>query len=262
MDPLIERVVRRFLAAVVVPFKPKPTGPHETIGGRKYVLSTDGGPLGDQEDPAWAGDARIMNLGRPENKWRFLWVYDVDRKYVAMWRVTDGNDKEGGSDRHYSLKIVQLEKKGQLNRVTHQEFEAIEKEMHHREHQQIEALKKSIADSETDYQKTINRLAQEFFEKEVAPKIERAVEGVKAGAIPLGFEPFGQGVHDEQAKLRQQLSYTVGQLLRRELHHEKVEAYIRHHGVDPNDPNEDNQAVQWAIQDIQEEAYERFLPPR
>lgn len=266
MDPLVERVLARW-AAVVVPFRPGV--PTETIGGRRYVLSTDGGPLGDSEDPGSGllgpeqpGGARHIHTPAHSTKWRFLWVYDTERHYVAMWRVSDGNEKEGGSDGHYGPKIVQLEKKGQLNRCTHQEFEAVEHEMRQREHALLQSLKAAIDLQKTDYQRQIDRLAREFFEKTVAPKLQRAVEGVKAGAIPLGFSPAGPALHDPQAKLRQALSFTVGQILRRDLSEDKVDAYVRHHGINPDDPAVDGQAIYWAVGDIQEEAYERFLPAR
>jgi hypothetical protein len=259
---LAARVVARY-AGVVVPLRPKPGVHLETIAGRKYVLSTDGGPLGDHaEAPEWAGDARIVDLGRPENKWRFLWVYDLDRKQVAMWRVTDGNNKEWGADSHYTTKIVQLDRKGQLNRVSRTEFDAIEREMIRREDAHIRNIEESIEESKSEYQRQIDKYALEYFERIVAPKIQRAVNGVMAGAIPLGFEPEGPGVDDERARTRQMCAYVVGQILKHELSEDKVASYIRHHGVDPYDPNEDSQAVYWALGDLRDEAYKRFLPER
>lgn len=261
MDSLGPRIVRRFLAGDVVPFKPKPGAPVEVIRGRKYVLSTDGGPLGDQDEPGWlggGGGARVIETPRSGSKWRFLWAYDTEKKYVAMWRVTDGNEKEGGSDKHYAAKIVQLEKKGQLNRVTHSEFVTIEREMRRREDAVMDALEIAIEQTKTDFQRTVDKLAQDYFEKNVAPKIDQAVKGVQEGAIPLGFEPFGPGVKDEAIRLRQAITYTISQILKRDLSEAKVEQYVKQRGVDLSQG--DSQAVYWAVGDLRDMAYERFAP--
>ena len=208
------------------------------------------------------GGARLIAPPSSANKWRYLWVYDEDTKILAMYRVSDGSEKVYGSDKHFAGKIPRLEAKGQLNRVNHSEFEAVEHEMRRREHEVLKSLQESIEQSKSDFQRTIDRLSHEYFEKMVVPKLERAIEGIRKGAVPLGFKPFGPGEHDEKERERQAIVHIVGQVFRQELTEPKIEAYVKHHGVDPLDPNEDSQAIYWTIGDLQDEAYERFLPPR
>ena len=261
MDPRALQIAARF-AAAVIPFKPKPHGPTETIGGKKYVLSTDGGPLGDAEDPAFFGDnggGKFIDVPRPENKWRFLWVFDTDKKFVAMWRVTDGNEKSAGPASSYMAKVVHLEKKGQLNRVTHAEFQVIEREMRKREADHIKKLQEFVEENKDDLTKRADQLAKDYFEKHVAPLIERALDAVKKGAIPLGYKPAAPDLSDVQ-KTRGLYVHVMSALFKRELTEPKVEAYLKQHGVDPKAL--DIQAVQWAIDDIIDAAYEKYLPAR
>lgn len=263
---LVERVARRFVAGDVVPFKAKPGVPTEVIGGRKYVLSSDGGPLGDQVEgtPGWfgggepsEGGARLVpNLQPIENKWRFLWAYDTDRKYVGMWRVTDGNEKEGGSDKHYGAKIVALEKKGQLNRVTRAEFDVIEREMRKREHEQLESLKEWVERDKTDYQRAVDKIARDLYEKVAVPKIKRAIADIQGGAIPLGFK---SNPHVPRPPEHQMTVHVVGQVMAREVSEEKILDAIRHAGYDPDAPGHDIQAAYWAAGDLRDEAYEAFV---
>lgn len=261
MTTLPERILTRY-AAVVVPFKPRPGVPVEVIGGRRYVLSTDGGPLGDSEDPTsgWLGDARLIQTPPHSNKWRFLWIYDTEKKFVSMFRVADGNEKVSGAATHFTAQILRLEKKGQLNRVTHLEFQVVEREMLRRQ-ERVEADIQQIIDAhKTEYQRKIDKFSAEYFEKVVVPRIERALNGIQQGAIPFGFQPFGHNVPDDME--RQKATYVIGQVLRQELTEPKLGAYLAHHGINPNDPNEDSQAVYWAIGDLQDLAYTRFMPSR
>ena len=267
MSTLNDRVTRRFLshhtAGVVVPFKPKPGVPVEVIHGRKYALSTDGGPLGDEDEPGsglFGDHPNLIQTPRQGSKWRFLWLYDVDKHFVSMWRVSDGNEKAAGSDRHFGLKINQLEKKGQLNRVTHQEYQAVEQEMRKREDVLMSQLEESIEEYKSDFQRKVDFFAQQYFEKNVRPQLERAVQGVKDGAIPLGFVAAGPGLTDPKVKLQQALGYTVGQMLSRLLSEEKVAQYCKQQGVDLDDPDADQQAVYWAVGDLSDHAYKLFTP--
>ena len=132
MDAIIARVLQRY--SEVVPFRPRPpSGPTTEIGGKKYVL-TDYSPFGGNElSDGGEGHARLIEVPSSGSKFKYLWAYDTDRKLVAAWRVTDGNEKAYGSAQQEMHHVVHLEKHGQLNRVTSGEFSHIEAEMRHRE---------------------------------------------------------------------------------------------------------------------------------
>lgn len=261
MDSLLDRVMRRFEAGPVVPFKPRPGVPTLTVGGRKYVLSTDGGPLGDREDDedmpeVGEGGARIIRTPQG-TKWRYLWAYDTDHQVVAMWRATDGNEKVYGSARSEMAKILQLDKKGQLNRVTTAEFRKIEAHMRDLEQDTLESLRKIVEDAKGERERAIDKHVGALFEK-LRPNLERELDAVRKGAIPLGFKPFSPENVERQA-----MTFVIGQFFRRNLDTEKVMRLIT-----PKIPSLDTeqagqyQDVQWAIQDVQDAAYDRYLPPR
>jgi hypothetical protein len=264
--PLSDRVVRRFLAGVVVPFKPKPGVPVLAIGGRKYALSTDGGPLGDREDDedvGWFGDtgARIIRPPPGTNKWRYLWAYDTNRQMLTMWRVSDGSEKLHDSAHSQQGRIVALEKKGQLNRVTSAEYTAIEKEMRRREDDTMQAMKESLAAAKTDAQKRLDVLVAQYYDEQILPRLTRALDAVHAGVVPLGFKPFGDAADGDPASLlRQRCTYVMGQVFQREMTVERVEEWLTEQDfpfslVDPQD-------IDWAIDDVQDAAYTDLLPPR
>lgn len=266
---IVARMVAK-VAGPVVPFKPKPGVPTELIAGRKYVLSTDGGPLGDREDDAdhgWGGrsdgqpgdGARMIVTPQSGPKHRYLWAYDTDKQYLAMWRVTDGNEKFGGRASTEQARIVKLEKKGQLNRVTHDEFRKIEKEMRDRENDQLNALKKYIEDNKSDDAKKLDDLVREFYEKHVEGKLQRALDAAERGAVPIGFKPFGPGETDPEWRKRQVASHVLGAMWRKEMSLDKVEDFLRANGVDVEAAGQD---VDWAIQDLFETAAEKLLPAR
>lgn len=268
-DALLARNVLVRYAGAVVPFKPKTGVPYETIAGRRYVLSTDGGPLGDRDDPndmGWmgrsdgeGGGARIIDVPQTGSKFKYLWAYDTDKQYVAMWRVTDGNEKFGGRASSEQARIVRLDKKGQLNRVTHEEFRKIEMEMRKREDDTMRALQKSIEDNKDEATKLVDQYVREFFDKYVESKLNRALDAVERGATPMGFKPFGPGESDPEWRKRQMASHVLGQIFQREMTLDKVEEYLRGRGIDVEAAG---QWVNWAIDDVRDAAAEKFLPPR
>lgn len=268
-DPFANDNMVAKVAGPVVPFKPKPGVPTELIAGRKYVLSTDGGPLGDREDDkdhGWggygdgeSGGARMIITPQTGPKFRYLWAYDVERQYLGMWRVTDGNEKFAGSARSETARIVKLEKKGQLNRVTHEEFRKVEREMRDRENDALNSLKKYIEDNKSDNAKKLDELVREFYEKHVEDKLQRALDAAERGAVPIGFKPFGPGETDPEWRKRQVASHVLGQVWRKEMALDKVEDYLRANGVDVEAAGQD---VDWAIQDLFETAAEKLLPER
>lgn len=215
------------------------------------------------EDGGWWGDgapggARIIQTPPHPHKWRFLWVYDVDKHHVSAWRVTDGNEKEAGSDSHYGARIVVLEKKGQINRVTHAEFQVVEREMRRREDDVMRSLMETVESNKTDYQRRVDQLAHELYVKHAVPLIERAIADIRAGVTPIGFKPFGPNVPDRVE--RQMITHVVGQIVRRYVSETALTAYLRQRGIDPNAPGLDNQALHWATGDVLDAAYAQFVP--
>jgi len=252
-------------AGNIVPFRPKPGVPTLGIGSRKYVLSTDGGPLGDREDDDYMEDspfgARIIRPDPTANKWRYLWAYNTDHQTLTMWRVSDGNEKVHDSARSQQARIFSLEKRGQLNRVTQEEFRQIEAEMDRRMAAQMRAMKDYLDASKDEAAREIDQLVQDFYGRHVLPKLQRGLSDVRRGVIPLGFQPFGPALDgDPDWLLRQMSSYVLGQVFRREMDIDKVEAFLKTRSFDLN--RVDPQTVQWAIDEVRDNAVDELLPDR
>jgi hypothetical protein len=263
MDPLAQRVAAKFAAANVVQLRPRQSGPKVEIVGRHYVLSTDSGPLmGDlAEDmtPPEEGGARLIAPPAHANKWRYLWAYDTENQVLAMWRASDGDEKVFDNAKHQGSQIIRLEKKGQLNRVTSAEFRAIDGHMHRRTQDTIDELKRVVQENKGDAERTVDLLAHNFFEKNVAHHIERAISNIERGATPIGFKPYDPKA-DAVSLKRQACSFVIGQIFKKEMTEAHLEAYLRQHKFDLDSVH--NQVLEWALGDIRDEAYERFLPPR
>jgi hypothetical protein len=248
------------LAGDVIPFGGKHVkNPHVIkIHGEKYFLSDDGGPLGTAEEQAeWAGDARII-MGPGAGKFKYLWVHDTDRQLVVMWRAHDGNEKLSDRASGMTHKLVQLGKKSQLNRVDHGTFVVIERAMAEAARENEDALRQYISEIESDFQKSVNELTQQYFDQYVRPDVERAISAVQSGAVPLGFKPFG----NPEDRERQMTTKVISDVMARNFSEKLVEQYVRDQGVDLDAPNADNQAVQWAVGDVHDAVYREYLPDR
>jgi hypothetical protein len=260
-EPLVHRIAVRF-AAEVLELQPRAvSGPKLNIGGKHYVLSTDGGPLAndltEMLTPQEGGPRFIQTPGG--NKWRYLWAYDAENDTVVMYRVSDGDEKLYDTGKHAGLYLVRLAKKGQLNRVTPQEFKAIDAFMRKRSHETLEELKAIVEKNKTTNEHELDDLVRKFFEKHVVPHIERGIADANRGAVPIGFksyDPEGKHVSVE----RQRAVFIVTQTMKREMAEPKVEAWLRQHRFDID--SVDTQSLEWALQEMHEEAYERFLPSR
>lgn len=255
---IIRRVAARYLeAGPVVPFTPKVRIPTVTVAGKKYALSTDGGPLGDREDDDLEESplgARVIRVPAG-NKWKYLWVYDTDKRILAMWRVSDGNEKLQGSANTYQHYIFRLEKKGQLNRVSNAEYRKIDTLMQRQADQVQDAMLREVEEGKSGEIREVDLLVREFFDKYVASKIQAALRGIAQGATPLGFKPFG----DPEDLLRQKSSFIFGQIVQREMSIPKVVDYLRDKGVDVE---EAGQWIDFAVQDVIEIEQDRLLPTR
>lgn len=261
MDPLAPRVAARF-AGEVHQLRPRQSGPKIEIGGKHYVLSTDSGPLaGDLADerPPAEGGARLISPPAHANKWRYLWAYNLDDQIVCMWRISDGDEKVYENAKHAGAQVMKLDKKGQLNRVEAAGFRSIETHMHRKTQETIEELKRVVENNKSEGERTLDALVHEYFAKHVAHHIERALADVQKGATPIGFKPYdpkGQNVSIQ----RQASVFVIGRIIKRELTEPKIEAYLRQHKFDMDSIH--NQSIEWAIGDVQDEAFEKYLPPR
>jgi hypothetical protein len=258
MDPLAMRVAARY-AGEVVQLRPHQSGPKIEIAGKHYALSTDSGPLmGDLMErlaPA-EGGPRIIEPPEGGNKWKFLWAYDTDAQVLAMWRVSDGDEKFWDNAKAHAAHIVKLDKRGQLNRVDSSAMRQIESFMHHRMHETIEDLQRAVEEYKSDADKLLDKHVREFFATHVKHHVEAAVAKVMHGAIPIGFKAF-----DPKGNVqRQAASFVIGQVLKRDMSEEKVEAYLHQHGFDMK--SVDPQALEWALADQRDKVFEEFLPPR
>lgn len=254
IDRIARRVLERFLrAANVVNFP----GRHLiTIAGRKYVLS-DYSAMGGPEDlEQLQGGARVIVGPLHGSKWKYLWVYDTERQIVAMWRVTDGNEKYWGSARSAGPLIAKLEKKRHLNRIEHDEFLKIKREMDKRADDNERAMLQTIRDNESEFDKRVNQLVEQYFDRKVRPEIERVVSSIHGGVTPLGFRPYSPDNLE-----RQKTVHVMGQVFERVFSFELLEKYLDEQGISLNSPSEVQQ-VDWARSEIMQRAYDEFLPPR
>lgn len=242
-------------AGSVLPFKTPPKRHTITIKGRKYVLSDwPGSFLGsmseelsrDPEGP------RLIQGPEPSRPFRFLWVYDTDKQTLGMWRVTDGNEKAFGLVRSYTSDILRLDRKGEINRVSYAEMRGIEQAMRRKEQAHVRMLSKWVKEIETDYQKTVNRVALELFNKAYRPRIEKRIQEVRSGISPFGFKSNPRLEEHGETRERQAVSWVVGEGLK-SFTPEVVEDYLRQKGIDPDAPGRDTQAAYWAVGDIHQD---------
>lgn len=235
-------------AGQVVQFTPRaPKNTHTMlIAGVKYVLSTYWpGVMGDisEEPPETEGGARVIRQ-EGMDPWKYLWAYDTDKQILAMWRVSDGNNKEWGNARTASRTIIALEKKGQLNRVDNAQFRRIEAEMSKLERESEASLEKWVDELKDDFQRRVDTLVREYFDKTVRPVMDRAVASVNAGAVPIGFKATEGGFPVD----RQMKSFVTSNIYNNLFNLDKIDAYVQTHGVDLG--SGDSQATQWAQGDV------------
>jgi hypothetical protein len=257
VDDLGKEVAQRW-AAKIIPFEGKPKGPTLAIGGIKYALSTySGGLIGDLEnhgtqDPK--GEGAKLILGPMSNKWKYLWVLNVDRKVLCMWRASDGNEKHYGSSYDDGVLIAKLDQKKQLNRVSDEQFLRIEVYMEEQARDNLVALRKYVENNESDYQKQVNSLSWEYYRKRIEPTLSRKIEEAHKGVLPFGFRHNPSNPRD---KVDQAIIHLIGELTSKELTPEKVDTYLRSKGLDVD--NNDGQASYWAVNDIRDALYDKYI---
>lgn len=251
MDPLAKKVAARY-AADIVPLRPKPTGPTIQIAGKKYALSDYFPMLSEIIGDPQPGGAKLIDVGGP--RFSYLWVYDTDRKAVAMFRVSDGDEKVYGTANQFTTEILTLERRKQLNRVTNAEFRAIHRWMNDKQDETLKAMKEYLEAQADEWDKLSKKLVRDLFEDKILPGILRRWEDLDKGVKPLGFKanPNIPRPPEDQAKM-----FVANEALKA-FSLAAVEDYIRSKGFDPDNPPGDGdfQAVDWARQDVIDEFYE------
>ncbi len=257
----IARTVADRYAAQMLQFKQKPKH-FITILGERYALSDDQDFVGDiaddmtgDESPEDEG-ARLIDLGGPEDPWRFVWLLNTDKQQVSVYRVTDGDLRAEGPARTFTRALARLDAKGQINRVDGnterrlaQHFEKIADEHAARLEAWIEAGK-------DEFQRNVDRLVREFFDRKIAPKIKDVLEDLDEGVHPFGFEFNDKIVHwkDEAAQKRM---FVVSREMEK-FNLPAIDAYLRSKGLNLEAPGMDSQAAYWAMHDVIQDAYRQF----
>ncbi len=257
-----KRLAERFRqAGPVVPLgAPKPHGPTEVIHGRRYVLSDWWSALGvgDLASPEGeGGGAKLIDTGG--NRFRYLWIYDTDRKILAMWRHSDGDEKYHSHETSSMHEIFTLEKRKQLNRVTHAEFQQVEHEMSSRADDHLKALKQWSQEHQSDLEKQAITILDEWFEKNIRPSFERKLSELDKGVIPFGFKvnPDILQHRSEKRQVRQWLLTKALEGFDQAAAYKIVSKAVGYDAYDPPDGG-DSQAVQWAWGDFIERVYQQL----
>ena len=241
-----EDIISRVAAKVLQFPAPKPRGPTQTIGGRKYVLSKDwpggmGDPTEGEDEGEDTGGARVI-MDPDANPWRYLWFYDTDRQMLYMWRHSDGNEKLANPARGETSTITRLDRKGEMNRGTHAELQVVEREMRERERKSTESLLQWVEELKTDGQRKVDAIVQSYFDEEVKPKILQKFREIEEGVFPIGFK------HDRGSPWtpeRGAKGHIYGQIVAKDFGLELLEGLVLSKGVDFEEF--DGQAVHWAL---------------
>jgi hypothetical protein len=260
MEDSRKRLLERFRqAGDVVPLgAPKrPKGPVLSIHGRKYVLSdwwAHGASVEDMANPD-AGGARLIDTGG--NRYRYLWVFDTERKVIAMWRHSDGDEKYNSRESSSMQEIYTLEKKGQLNRVTHDEYLQVEREMQRRADEALKSLKQWAQENQSDLEKQAGEILDAWFKRNVQPSLERRITDLDRGVKPLGYKYRPESPRSDRT---QAVHFLLGKALDGFTQDQAYRVVEKVVGYDPYDPPEgvDPQSVQWAYGDFIERVYEQF----
>lgn len=249
MDP--KGVVRRYrLGANVVPLKRVPT---LLIGGRRYVLSDYFPMMGQLTDMT---AARLIDVGG--NRFRYLWIYDTERRMLRMWRASDGDDKFDDRASSHTHLIYTLEKKGQLNRVDHQEHQTIERYMSRKADDTLRRLQELAEEATTEWDHEVRRILRDYYERELKPEIKRRLREVESGVVPFGFRPNPNILQHrtEEEQLRQ---YVVTDTLKGFTQAVAYEIVSKEVGFDAYEPPQgDQQAVQWEWGNLLQAIYEEW----
>jgi hypothetical protein len=163
------------------------------VGERSYALSDVGVPMilgdddvSDADDEAGPRGASAWEPLVP--LWRYIWVHEPRSDRLEMYRHSDGEWKVLGSPRDYPETFEKLRKSGQLNVVTPEELEAFEREMRRRGDDVLASLQQSWEEGQSDEQRRVGQLVEQFYREHVEAELERAWAEIAAGVYPFDFE--------------------------------------------------------------------------
>ena len=228
------------------------------INGNTYALSDYAGSMLSSPDDDGDGEgARLIRGPAHSQPYRYLWIFDSDRGDLGMFRVTDGSEKVWGKADRMVREIMLLDRKGELNRVSTSEARSITRAMRKKEDNALSELKEWSKELETDYQQFVNQVAADVFNAEIAPEIRRRLAEVNQGVVPFGFKVVEGLLNIGKSAEEQMQGHVVSQVLDG-FTTKMIDAEVRRRGVDPD--GEDIQASYWALNDIRDDAWERFVP--
>lgn len=260
MTRIVDRVVERYKAAgdVVKLRKPKgPKVPTLAIRGRKYALSDYWPFFSEVTESEGEGGARLIDVGGG-TRYRYLWAYDTDRQAITMWRVSDGEEKHYSRASGEQHLIVTLEKKGQLNRVTHDEFVDIERHMRQQHEATLQSLRQYLEENADDWDRRVKDILRDHYEKKLKPEIERRLSELDRGVKPFGFK-VNPGILEFKSAEEQARSFVIANVLSKFTQEEAYKVVSNAVGFDAYEPPQgDPQAVQWQWGELLDEAYREF----
>lgn len=251
---IFRTAVRMVMGDKIIKFPTRPTKnvPTVMILGDRYRLSNSMDGTEDSDDLPYEGGlgkARIIDTGG--NPWRYLWVVDIDHNDVTCWRVSDGDEKAGGSANTYRRQLEQLARKGQLNEVDGSTYRALQREMEKRYQDTMEALRESIEESKTNLDRRLDGLAEQYYKvylqfdvKRFIRDVERSVRDGVPTLIPMGFKDYeGDGI-----TVRKVIRFGVYDMLHKPNVMSDFEEFIVDEGFDIDAVHP--QDVQWALEEV------------
>jgi len=254
--------------ADVLSFPERP--PRVEIAGRSYALSKVGVPMFWEEPSPFSVQvfdldelddqgARVIDAGG--NPWRYVWIYEPTGNRLEMYRYSDGDWKVAGSAQDYAQVFRELERSGQLNRVSPQEQVEFEQAMRERYEGTLGALKEAWEAEKSPQQQQVEDLIARFYVEEVQPEVERAWAAIDRGVYPFDFG-FNERIAEYEPREDQARMHVLHTTMRRlgftDEEGSALERYVLGQmGLEDISQLEDMQSIQWGLSDI---LYDHVFP--
>lgn len=123
----------------------------------------------------------------PEADRYYLWALDVNKRTLTMWRVSDGEEKLSNPMASHVSQIRVLDQRGELNRVSHQEFLKIERWMRRKNDKVLKTLQKSIRDNESQAERDFRWVATQYWNQIIVQFFREALIRYE-GVTPIDFK--------------------------------------------------------------------------
>jgi len=237
-------------------------GPQVTINGQKYVLSDVWSMLDKFVDDLGAGGAKIYKpeIEDPSDivaKYRYLWVYNTDKPFVAMYRYSDGDEKLAGKPSLYMRDLQKVRDRGQLNRVTNSEFRAIERWSRGRQKEVLRDLERTIEENKTNLERQVGDLVQKWFDSEFLPRIRKGWQQIERGSLPHGFE-VNERILKYRSEEDQAKMYVANEVLK-DFDLKAVDRFVEHEFQGLNFETLDNQFTYWIWHEVRDRFNNKFF---